>query len=57
MSTIIEPLEFKIIIVGDSGVGKTCLIDTFCGRTFNLNSSSTIGKIHILYLVFTDWNL
>ncbi|KAJ8658432.1 hypothetical protein O0I10_005785 [Lichtheimia ornata] len=34
---------FKIVIVGDSGVGKTNLLGRFVHDTFDLSSKSTIG--------------
>jgi len=36
-------LTFKIILIGDSGVGKTCLIDKFCHDHFNPLHEITIG--------------
>ncbi|KAF7657564.1 hypothetical protein LDENG_00025290 [Lucifuga dentata] len=34
---------FKIIVTGDSNVGKTCLTYRFCGGTFLKNPEATIG--------------
>lgn len=34
---------FKIIVIGDSNVGKTCLTFRFCGGTFLKNPEATIG--------------
>uniref|UniRef100_A0A1A7YBG1 RAB33B, member RAS oncogene family n=1 Tax=Iconisemion striatum TaxID=60296 RepID=A0A1A7YBG1_9TELE len=34
---------FKIIVIGDSNVGKTCLTHRFCGGTFLNNPEATIG--------------
>ncbi|XP_062313653.1 ras-related protein Rab-33B-like [Osmerus eperlanus] len=34
---------FKIIVIGDSNVGKTCLTYMFCGGRFLENPESTIG--------------
>ena len=34
---------FKIVLVGDSGVGKTNLLLRFAKNEFNLESKSTIG--------------
>ncbi|KAM9342282.1 LOW QUALITY PROTEIN: ras-related protein Rab-33B [Pholidichthys leucotaenia] len=34
---------FKIIVIGDSNVGKTCLTYRFCGGTFLRNPEATIG--------------
>ena len=38
-----EQYKFKIIIVGDSGVGKTNLVKRFIQNSFNMNSQSTVG--------------
>ncbi|KAL7979452.1 hypothetical protein Chor_004610, partial [Crotalus horridus] len=34
---------FKIIVIGDSNVGKTCLTVRFCGGTFPASTEATIG--------------
>lgn len=34
----------KIVIIGDSGAGKTCLILRYTQDTFRANFLSTIGK-------------
>lgn len=34
---------FKIIVIGDSNVGKTCLTYRFCGGRFLERSEATIG--------------
>ncbi|NWI65717.1 RB33A protein, partial [Todus mexicanus] len=34
---------FKIIVIGDSNVGKTCLTFRFCGGTFPAKTEATIG--------------
>lgn len=34
---------FKIIVIGDSNVGKTCLTYRFCGSAFLKNPEATIG--------------
>ena len=34
---------FKIVLVGDSGVGKTNLLTRFSKNEFNLESRATIG--------------
>lgn len=38
-----QPLIFKIIVIGDSNVGKTCLTYRFCGGAFVDNAEATIG--------------
>ena len=34
---------FKLIVVGKENVGKTCLVDTWCGRPFRAAFESTVG--------------
>jgi hypothetical protein len=34
---------FKLLVVGDAGVGKTCLITRFVDDTFSSTNKSTIG--------------
>lgn len=34
---------FKIVLIGDSGVGKSNLLSRFTRNEFNLDSKSTIG--------------
>ncbi|XP_072349048.1 ras-related protein Rab-8B-like isoform X1 [Scyliorhinus torazame] len=34
---------FKLLLIGDSGVGKTCLLFRFCDDAFNTTFISTIG--------------
>ena len=34
---------FKIIVIGDSNVGKTCLTFRFCGSKFPDKTEATIG--------------
>lgn len=34
---------FKIIVIGDSNVGKTCLTFRFCGGSFSEKFEPTIG--------------
>lgn len=34
---------FKVIVIGDSGVGKTCLTHRFCASGFPCRSDATIG--------------
>lgn len=34
----------KLLIIGDSGVGKTCLLLRFCENTFHTSHLTTIGS-------------
>jgi small GTP-binding protein len=40
---IFEDLEFKLIILGDSGVGKSCIMHHFIYNKFEKNKTQTIG--------------
>ncbi|XP_065065445.1 ras-related protein Rab-13-like [Rhopilema esculentum] len=44
---------FKVIIIGDSGVGKTCMLSRFAGEDVTKSHISTIGidfKIRIIHI-------
>uniref|UniRef100_A0A667Z8A5 Zgc:101559 n=1 Tax=Myripristis murdjan TaxID=586833 RepID=A0A667Z8A5_9TELE len=43
MTEIVQARIFKIIVIGDSNVGKTCLTYRFCGGAFLKNPEATIG--------------
>ena len=34
---------YKIVLIGDSGVGKSCLLSRFTRNQFNMESKETIG--------------
>ena len=38
-----KPRVFKIIVLGESGVGKTCLSFRFCAGRFPVMTEATIG--------------
>ena len=38
-----EEYKFKVVVVGDSGVGKTNLIRRFVHDTFSKDSKATVG--------------
>ncbi|KOB64340.1 Ras-related protein Rab-33B, partial [Operophtera brumata] len=40
---LVQKKVFKIIVLGDSGVGKTCLTYRFCENQFLDKSEATIG--------------
>jgi len=39
-------LLFKLLLIGDSGVGKTCVLFRFSDDAFNTTFISTIGETH-----------
>ena len=42
-NSVKEEYKFKVVVVGDSGVGKTNLIKRFINDTFNKDSKATVG--------------
>ena len=38
---------FKLLLIGDSGVGKTCILFRFSDDAFNSTFISTIGEFRI----------
>ena len=42
-----EELEYKVILLGNSGVGKTNLINTSNGEEFNSNQPSTVASSYV----------
>jgi len=42
---------FKLLLIGDSGVGKTCILFRFSEDAFNSTFISTIGTTSDLYFV------
>ena len=40
---------FKLLLIGDSGVGKTCVLFRFSEDAFNSTFISTIGKMRRLF--------
>jgi len=39
---------FKLLLIGDSGVGKTCLLFRFSEDAFNTTFISTIGQFNTM---------
>ena len=45
---------FKLVVIGDSGVGKTCIVQRFMGSAFVERHSSTIGVDFTMKTVVVD---
>ena len=43
---------FKLLIIGESGVGKTCLLLRFTDDSFTANHLTTIGKLFCSLITF-----
>lgn len=41
---------FKLLLIGDSGVGKTSILFRFSEDAFNISFISTIGKIFYVFV-------
>ena len=44
---------FKLLLIGDSGVGKTCILFRFSDDAFNTTFISTIGKWMTVFCLYT----
>jgi len=45
---------FKLVLIGDAGVGKTCVVQRFMGSAFVERHSSTIGVDFTMRTVVVD---
>ena len=39
----VQPRTFKVVVIGDTNVGKTCLVCRLCGGAFPVATETTIG--------------
>ena len=42
---------FKVIVIGNSGVGKSSLVYRYCEKKFEQHYLPTIGKIQYCFLI------
>ena len=47
-------LSFKMIVIGDAGVGKSCLTSRACKDTFSIDYSATVGFEFFTYTTKID---
>ena len=45
----------KVILIGESGVGKTCIIERFLNNTFEEESMSTTGSFYEKTMTFDEF--
>lgn len=43
--------KIKLVLLGNSGAGKTCIVQRMINNIFNVNSSSTIGAAYTIYSI------
>lgn len=48
---------YKILVLGDSNVGKTCIVHRFCDERYYETYISTIGKFLCRYVRFNVKNI
>eukprot|EP01090_Pellita_catalonica_P013080 TRINITY_DN3021_c0_g2_i1.p1 TRINITY_DN3021_c0_g2~~TRINITY_DN3021_c0_g2_i1.p1 ORF type:complete len:105 (-),score=12.15 TRINITY_DN3021_c0_g2_i1:28-342(-) len=49
-----ESFDAKIVLLGDSGVGKTCLVNQFVQETFEKSIPSTVGASFMTKRIFAE---
>ena len=47
----------KLLIIGDSGVGKTNILLRFCENNFHTNHLTTIGMYYYIFFIGIDFKL
>ena len=50
-----DPIEVKVVLLGESGVGKTCIISRFVNNVFENNTMTTISATYAAKVIpYTD---
>ena len=44
-------VKIKLVLLGNSGAGKTCIVQRMINNIFNVNNSSTIGAAYTIYSI------
>ena len=44
-------VKIKLVLLGNSGAGKTCIVKRMINNIFNVNNSSTIGAAYTIYSI------
>ena len=39
-----ESLKLKVVVVGDQGIGKSCMLKRYASNTYNAEEEKTIGS-------------
>lgn len=43
--------KIKLVLIGNSAAGKTCIVQRMINNIFNVNNSSTIGAAYMMYSI------
>ena len=54
MATLKKPPCCKVVLLGDSGVGKTCIISRYISGAFDQNSPTTNGASYASKIITLD---